>query len=607
MKNMNVLSALVIATTLVVACGPVATPPGSSAPVSDAAVALKADAAPVAAPDASAPLPDTAPANTNTVTTSATNTANAANDAGGTTIIITVNVGSTDSTTNTATGVNTGTTTATGTNPDAAATVVADAKPTASPDAAPSGKLDATAVPENDAPLACVPDPSGEICGNGLDDNCNGLIDEGCPTPDAGVKPVCSGSETQDCSQTIGSTVYTGKKQCVNGKFTACLNLVPPAPKPDATDHAAPTVALPVCSLADTNNLPAGLAIPFYVEAKDDTNLLACEFYLNADELGIQYVAGTSQTLEQDITLPVGTSTVFVICFDAAGNQGQSVVLTVKTVSTDAGVQPKADALPSIDTKPAADTFVATSDTQVPVDTTPTPAADAGTDTLAAATDTLVASTDTTPPQGDAVVAGCDTLVNNQYARVPYGQAVVCAAGSLSGSQTCQTDGTMSVCTATGTVRSNLRAVINCRLNKVVLSGDVVDSLFPMSSDTTAVTDICLVGDGVQDVYGNGGMIATNRTHCLPYHSDSSYQYVFSDLTFGAALYRITFFGVTVQGATTQQVRWMNDNPDLGLSGTNGIPIMVSDPNNLCAITRKIVEGETAKLVVNGTGTPLTL
>lgn len=594
--KLNALSALFVA-TLVVACGPVATPPGSSAPIADAAFVPKPDAAPVATPDASVPVADTAPVNTSTATVTATNPANPTNDAGGTVINITVNVGSTDSTTNTATGTNTGTgtktATATGTNPDAAAvTVVADAKPSVSPDADPPSKLDATVVVEDDAPLACVPNPSGEICGNGLDDNCNGLIDEGCPAPDAGTAPVCSGSETQDCNQTIGSTVYTGKKQCVNGKFTACLNLVPPAPKPDTTDHTSPTVALPVCSMSDTANLPAGLAIPFYADAKDDTNLLACQFYLNANELGVQSVTGTSLTLEQDITLPVGTNTIFVICFDAAGNEGQSVTLTVKavSVSSDAGVQLKADAQVPADTKPAPDTLVAAIDTQVPTDTTPTPVPDAGTDTLVVA-DTL--------PLGDAGSAGCFVLVNNQYMTIPYGQAIVCAIGSLSGSQTCQADGTPSVCTATGTAKSNLRAVVNCRLNQVVLSGDVVDNLFPSPNDTTALTDICLAGDGID------GMIASNRNHCLPYVADSSHQYVFDNLGFGAALYRITYFGVTQQTATTGQVRWSNNNPDLGLAGTNGVPIMANDTSNLCSITRKIIDGDTAKLVVNGTGTPL--
>jgi|GEM_PF-5762271 len=608
--------------TSVVACGAVETPPGSSASITatDAAPALKADAAPVATPpDAAVPVADTASVNTNTATVTATNPANPTNDVGATAINITVNVGSTDSTSNTATGanVNTGTktATATGANPDAAATTVAvDAKTTSTPDITPATPVDTAPVVapivQDDAPPACVPDPSGEICGNGLDDNCNGLIDEGCPAPDASVKPACFEAETRDCNQTVGGMVYTGKKQCVNGKFTACLNLVPPAPKPDTTDRTAPTVALPVCSLADTADLPAGLAIPFYADAEDDTNLLACQFYLNANELGIQSVTGKSLTLEQDITLPVGTSTIFVICFDAVGNEGQSVTLTVKTGSSDAGVQPKADAQVSADTKPAVDTVVASADTQVPVDTTPTPAPDAGTDTLNAtdtlvAADTLPASLDTTPvsadaiPQGDAGSAGCFALVNNQYMTVPFGQAIVCAIGSLSGSQTCQADGTLSACTATGTAKSNLRAVVNCRLDKVVLSGDVVDNLFPSPNDTTAVLQVCLVGDGID------GMIASNRNHCLPYVADSSHQYVFDNLGFGAALYRITFFGVTVQTASTGQVLWSNNNPDLGLAGTNGIPIMANDSNNLCSITRKIIAGDTAKLVVNGTSTPL--
>jgi hypothetical protein len=585
MKKLNALSALVVV-SFITACGAVETP---SAPASqtDAAVALKPDAA--------------SAATTATAVTTSTATSTVAATGGSVTNVNTdTNVGTGGNTGtggSVGTGGNAGTVASTATNADAGSTIVADAKPATAPDSVSAGKADGSVVVD-DAPLACVPNPSGEICGNGLDDNCNGLIDEGC-----GPAPECSGTETQDCNQTIGGTVYTGKKQCVNGKFTACLNLVPPAPKPDTTDHNAPTVALPICSLADTTNLPVGIAIPFYVSVSDDTGLNACQFYLNAEGLGGQGVSGTSASLEQDITLAGGTSTIFVICFDTAGNAGQSVTLTVKAVSSDAGVQLNADALPSVDTKPAADTFVASPDAQAPVDTTPAPAADAGTDTLNA-TDTLVAAD--TKPLGDAGSAGCFALVNNQYMTIPFGQAIVCAAGSLSGSQTCQTDGTLTACTPTGTAKSNLRAVINCRLDKVVLSGDVMDNLFPSLTDTSPLLQICLVGDGVVDENGNGGMINTFRKFCQSYYPDSSHQYIFNGLTFGAALYRITFYGVTEQTASTGQVRWSNNNPDLGNVGTNGIVAMANDPNNLCSITRQTIGGETAKLVVNGTGTPLT-
>jgi hypothetical protein len=521
------------------------TEPTAPVPAAVAAPVAKADASVTIAHDASTPAADTSSVK-NTATVSATATVTTAPTAtvsvtATNTVIAPSGAGSTD--TGKATGTSTGT--STGSNADAGAIANHDVAPVPSPGA--------PLVVNVDAAQVRVPTPDGEICSNGIDKACG--IDAG------------------------------------------------------ASDSVAPTVELPVCSLTDMNNLPAGVAIPFFVTATDNTGLTVCAFYLNAVEIGPISAFGTNATLEQDITLTNGTNTVFVICFDNAGNQGRSVTLTVKTavVTTDAGfIKPSADALAAVDAQPVTpDMHVVTADAHVNADAAPAPTvvpdADDDIDTLVA-TDTLVASADAQAPADaksaltDATTVGCYALVNNQYMTIPYGQAIVCAEGSLAGEQKCQNDGTLTACVATGTAPSNLRAVIDCHLDKVTLSGDVVDNLFPSSTDETAVTEICLVGDGI------GGMDSSNQEHCLPYQADSSYEYVFGNLSFGKAIYRITFFGVTVQSATTGAVRWSNNNPTLGSDGTNGIPMMANDPSNQCSITTAIIiDGDTAKLIVDGT------
>lgn len=78
-----------------------------------------------------------------------------------------------------------------------------------------------------------------EICGNGLDDNCNGLVDEGCGPP-----PVCTDGATRSCydgatgcTGTPGST-YTctgacraGTQTCAGGAWGPCVGEVLPSPE----------------------------------------------------------------------------------------------------------------------------------------------------------------------------------------------------------------------------------------------------------------------------------------------------------------------------------------------------------------------------------------
>jgi len=78
--------------------------------------------------------------------------------------------------------------------------------------------------------------PEDEICGNGLDDDCDGEIDEGCESAGGnggngggdsgggggGAPPECTSGETQDCGTDIGECSF-GTQECVNGKWADCL------------------------------------------------------------------------------------------------------------------------------------------------------------------------------------------------------------------------------------------------------------------------------------------------------------------------------------------------------------------------------------------------
>jgi len=72
----------------------------------------------------------------------------------------------------------------------------------------------------------CGPEPV-EICNDGLDNNCNGVIDEGC---------VCDGRTNQPCysgpPQTLGhGACRGGLYDCIDGAWTACVGDVLPEPE----------------------------------------------------------------------------------------------------------------------------------------------------------------------------------------------------------------------------------------------------------------------------------------------------------------------------------------------------------------------------------------
>ncbi len=57
--------------------------------------------------------------------------------------------------------------------------------------------------------LECIPNPEGEICGDGLDNNCNNEADEGCS---------CSSGEVMDCY--TGPVPLVGQGVCVKGSMS---------------------------------------------------------------------------------------------------------------------------------------------------------------------------------------------------------------------------------------------------------------------------------------------------------------------------------------------------------------------------------------------------
>ena len=96
------------------------------------------------------------------------------------------------------------------------------------------------------------PNPGGEICGNGLDDDCDGQVDEGCvpcvPQPEIcdGKDNDCDGDVDEDytpvaCGSNIGEC-KTGTTACVAGKVV-CNGATPPATELcDAKDNNCDTV-----------------------------------------------------------------------------------------------------------------------------------------------------------------------------------------------------------------------------------------------------------------------------------------------------------------------------------------------------------------------------
>ena len=63
--------------------------------------------------------------------------------------------------------------------------------------------------------------PVPEICGNSIDDNCNGMTDEGCQ---------CNPGQTRACGSSVGEC-KPGMQACANGQWAACVGATGPAPE----------------------------------------------------------------------------------------------------------------------------------------------------------------------------------------------------------------------------------------------------------------------------------------------------------------------------------------------------------------------------------------
>ncbi len=85
------------------------------------------------------------------------------------------------------------------------------------------GSQTCLALGDGTAWSACVtPNPVPEICGDGLDNDCDGAVDDGCPGPDAGIvpdagvapdagRPICVPNDVRACTTGCGST---GQQAC---------------------------------------------------------------------------------------------------------------------------------------------------------------------------------------------------------------------------------------------------------------------------------------------------------------------------------------------------------------------------------------------------------
>jgi hypothetical protein len=80
-----------------------------------------------------------------------------------------------------------------------------------------SGSESCTAMREWSGVCSGQTTPVAELCGNGLDDNCNGMIDEGCM---ACTPPVTNNTCAAPAGYTIGTTVM-GNTNCATANYTA--------------------------------------------------------------------------------------------------------------------------------------------------------------------------------------------------------------------------------------------------------------------------------------------------------------------------------------------------------------------------------------------------
>jgi hypothetical protein len=78
----------------------------------------------------------------------------------------------------------------------------------------------------NGQPNTCTPGtPTAEVCGDGLDNNCNGEIDEGCACVNGATQPCYTGA-----AATLGvGACHAGTQTCMHGQWGACVGEVTPS------------------------------------------------------------------------------------------------------------------------------------------------------------------------------------------------------------------------------------------------------------------------------------------------------------------------------------------------------------------------------------------
>jgi hypothetical protein len=98
--------------------------------------------------------------------------------------------------------------------------------------------------------LSCVPAPASqnEVCADGIDNNCDGIVDEGCACEVSSIQPCYSGSAP---TRSVGLCI-DGAQQCATGAWNDCVGDVLPSPEGcDGSDNDCDGEVDEGCACAD--------------------------------------------------------------------------------------------------------------------------------------------------------------------------------------------------------------------------------------------------------------------------------------------------------------------------------------------------------------------